>query len=147
MPIFASLGNAATNLQAYLEGITNSRSCILLLKNTHNACCGQWVLPAAHNVILETQVMTCQLISYGNEFALYNSRKNGKVWVQSEKTGRKMCDERFSNNFPAAFISQLVEIGTGFIDYKVFFVLYRIEHFRLKTGEILYYQESFLTEQ
>lgn len=50
---------------------------------------------------------------------LYGSRKNGKVWVKNEKRGRKNCGERFSNNFQAAFISQLVEIGTGFIDYKV----------------------------
>lgn len=139
------LGNSAADVQAYLKGITNSRGCILLLKNTCPACCGQWVLTSAHNVIFQTQVMTCQLICYGNDCILPSSRKKGKVWVENEKKGRKIHDERFSNTFQAAFI-QLVQISTGFIDcrgLRDFLVLYWIEHFQLKTGEILYYQESF----
>ena len=36
----------------------------------------------------------------------------------------KINDERFSKNFQTAFISQLVEIGTGFFDWKVFFLSY-----------------------
>lgn len=65
--------------------------------------------------------VTTQLICYGNEYTLYDSRKNGKIWVKNEKRRRKNYGERFSNNFQAAFISQLVEIGTGFIDCKVVF--------------------------
>lgn len=59
------------------------------------------------------------------------------------KKGRKIHDEKFPDNFQAAFTSQLVEIGMGFIDCKIFFVLYWIEHFQLKVGEILYYRKVF----
>lgn len=41
-----------------------------------------------------------------------------------ENKGRKIHDETFPDKFQAAFTSQLVEIDIGFIDCKIFFVLY-----------------------
>lgn len=86
--------------------------------------------------------MACQLKCYG-----WIQVKFKEEWKRideiNENKEREIHDEKFPDNFQAAFTSQLVEIGIGFIDCKIFFVLYWIEHFQLKVGEILYYQESF----
>lgn len=44
-----------------------------------------------------------------------------RIDEKNENKGRKIHDERFPDNFQATFTSQLVEIGIGFIDCKIFF--------------------------
>lgn len=78
------------------------------------------MLTSTQNGILQAQVMACQLKCYGRIYVKFKEEWR-RIDEKNENKGRKIHDERFPDNFQATFTSQLVEIGIGFIDCKIFF--------------------------